>query len=223
MRPLRCFSAMSAILLVAQHEIGLDEPQVAERIVLCGRRSRPRSTHVGAEVAQAPAGCAIRTPRLNRSPPSPGAQRRIPDVADARLARPRRCRDRAASGASSREQVLVGPEDVLRAVAVMDVEIDDRDALGAVFLARVERRRWRRWRRCRSPWRARARRGGRTGAPGRRRWRARPVDHARRPRRGRRRRRAARLPRAGATATVSPSSRSGDSTCSSAGAASSSM
>ncbi len=41
------------------------------------------------------------------------------------------------------EHVRVAPEDVLRAVAVMDVEIDDRDALGAVDglgVARGDRR-----------------------------------------------------------------------------------
>ncbi len=36
------------------------------------------------------------------------------------------------------EQILVGPEDVLRAVAVVDVEVDDGDALGAVLFAGVE-------------------------------------------------------------------------------------
>jgi hypothetical protein len=36
------------------------------------------------------------------------------------------------------EQVAIGPEDVLRAIAVMDVEIDDRDALGIVALAGIE-------------------------------------------------------------------------------------
>ena len=50
----------------------------------------------------------------------------------------RRCRDRAASGGSSRRAGRVGPEDVLRAVAVMDVEVDDRDALGAMLRARIE-------------------------------------------------------------------------------------
>ena len=35
-------------------------------------------------------------------------------------------------------EVLVGPEDVLRAVAVVHVEVDDGDALGAVLLARIE-------------------------------------------------------------------------------------
>ena len=37
------------------------------------------------------------------------------------------------------EEVAVGPEDVLRAVAVMDVEIDDRDALGIIAGARIVR------------------------------------------------------------------------------------
>src|SRR5262249_58626997 len=32
---------------------------------------------------------------------------------------------------------LVGPEDVLRAIAVMDVKVDDRDALGAVATLRM--------------------------------------------------------------------------------------
>ncbi len=31
------------------------------------------------------------------------------------------------------EEVFVGPEDVLRAVAMVDVEINDGDALGACF------------------------------------------------------------------------------------------
>jgi hypothetical protein len=36
------------------------------------------------------------------------------------------------------EQVLVGPKDVLRAVAVVYVEIDDGDTFGAVLGARVQ-------------------------------------------------------------------------------------
>jgi hypothetical protein len=35
------------------------------------------------------------------------------------------------------EQVAVGPEDVLGAVAVMDIEVDDRDALGAIMRTRA--------------------------------------------------------------------------------------
>ncbi len=36
------------------------------------------------------------------------------------------------------EQVLVGPENILRAIAVMDVEIHDGDAFGVIFVAGIE-------------------------------------------------------------------------------------
>jgi hypothetical protein len=35
------------------------------------------------------------------------------------------------------KHILVGPENLLRAIAMMDIEIDDGDALGAMFCAGV--------------------------------------------------------------------------------------
>ena len=66
-------------------------------------------------------------------------QRRVDDgVVLAALRRPRRCRDRAASGgSSSRARVGSFQKMSWRAVAVVDVEVDDRDALGAVRRLRV--------------------------------------------------------------------------------------
>ena len=68
-----------------------------------------------------------------------GLQRRIADVAvGAGLGGRARARKQRHFVRRGVEQVPVVPEDALRAVAVVDVEIDDRDALGAVAGAGVE-------------------------------------------------------------------------------------
>ena len=85
---------------------------------------------------------------------------------------------------------LVGPEDLLRAVAVMHVEIDDGGASDAVIAAAHNARRWRRCRRSRIPSAAPSRRDGR--AAGWRRRRCSPfLPEPRRQRISRRRLRAA--------------------------------
>ena len=66
-------------------------------------------------------------------------------------------------------------ERALRAVAVMHVPVDDRDARVRARAGGARPRR--RCRRCRSPCRSRPARGGRAGARARRRWRSRPVEH----------------------------------------------
>ena len=78
-------------------------------------------------------------PRRNWPEPDIGAQRHVDDVADPGLAR------RAGAGIKrilvrrGVEQAAVALEGRLRAVAVMDVEIDDRDPGEPVHLARPQR------------------------------------------------------------------------------------
>ena len=62
-----------------------------------------------------------------------GAQRRVDDVVVHAAFAAAPVPDKAASDASSSRTARVGPENVLRAVAVMDVEVDDGDALGPCF------------------------------------------------------------------------------------------
>ena len=89
------------------------------------------------EIVDAPAGCATVKASRKMSLPVRGRQRRVDDVADAGLV--------LGAGAGI-ERHLVGraveharivPEDVLRAVAVVHVPVDDGDALGAMRLLRM--------------------------------------------------------------------------------------
>ena len=59
-------------------------------------------------------------------------ERRIGDIADAGLAQRSGAREERHLMGRALEQVLVRPERILRAVAVMHVEIDHRHALGAM-------------------------------------------------------------------------------------------
>ena len=75
---------------------------------------------------------------LNLSPPSPGRSGAFQMLPTPGLGQ------RAGAGIErhlvrgAEVEVLVAPEDVLRAVAVVHVEVDHGDALGAVLLARIE-------------------------------------------------------------------------------------
>jgi len=113
------------------HEIGLDETQAAERIMLVRIEAGRDHDQVRAEVVQ-----RTQDARRERLPERLAgiarAQRRVPDVADARLRQVAGAGEQRHLVGRTVEEVLVGPEDVLRAVAVVDVEIHDRDALGTV-------------------------------------------------------------------------------------------
>ena len=68
-----------------------------------------------------------------------GLQRRIEDIADAGLAQSAGAGKKRHLMGRAVEQILVGPERGLGAVAVMHVEIDHRHALGAVLGAGMQR------------------------------------------------------------------------------------
>ncbi len=121
-------SAALAQLLGRPHEVGLDQPEATRGGRACGHRSRPRSRSGPGRSCAAGQGCAIVERLAERLAGVAFAQRRVPDVADAGLV------ERAGAGKQRHlvrravEQILVVPEDVLRAVAVVDVEVDDGDA-----------------------------------------------------------------------------------------------
>ncbi len=135
-------------------------------------RTRRRSTPDG---TAARAGTTTRSNTSRYAPwPEPGGSGTLmlaPNAgtipAFAELTRPPR--EPAVLMDRDREHIAVGVERGLRAVAVVDVPVDDRDPPDAVRGDRVHRRRARRWRRCRSPSPGRPRRDGRAGARARRR------------------------------------------------------
>src|SRR5262245_34474443 len=65
-------------------------------------------------------------------------ERRIEDITDARLGQRASARIKRHLVRGGEEQILVLPENVLRAVAVVHVEVDNGDALGVMLLARIE-------------------------------------------------------------------------------------
>ena len=99
-------------------EAGRDHDQVRRETF------EPRQDHALQRVAEFLAAIAGRSGALTMVSCSPRSS-------------PRRCPDRAASGGSSSTSRCGRPEDLLRAVAVMHVEIDDGDALDAVLLLRM--------------------------------------------------------------------------------------
>src|SRR5262245_35674632 len=142
----RCDELASAMLLCRLQqllghpgEIGLEHPEICQRVsemgVEAGRdekeirregieRGKDARLVGGAEIVAVVA----------------GLERRVENIAHARLI------ERAGTGKERHlvsravEQVAVGPERGLRAIAVMHVEIHDRHALGAVCRARMQRR-----------------------------------------------------------------------------------
>ena len=116
-------------------EAVLGDAHAGERIVARGRRSRRRRGR-GPARTRATAGATLRRTRAGtpRRPSrrtagrSASSSRLLVRPAGARVERPLVQRDK--------EDGVVVPEDVLRAVAVVHVEVDDRDALGAGAPAR---------------------------------------------------------------------------------------
>ena len=93
----------------------------------CARRSPPTLSTARGRNGSSPAGsCPTSGAERGRSRARP--QRRIDDVVSVPRSGPRRCRGSTGAGARRVEQVLVGGEHRLRAVAVVHVEVHHRDA-----------------------------------------------------------------------------------------------
>ena len=95
-------SAASNSFSVTQAKSGSTSLSCASGSSEMGVEAGRDQDQIRARSRRAPAGCA--TPKASRksSPSSPGSSGALTDVADARLVRARRCRERAASDGSSR-------------------------------------------------------------------------------------------------------------------------
>ena len=132
MRPPQRLCAISITLRVSQTKVRLDEIEVAERVAAVGVETRRDDDEIGREVFD---------PRQDRDlhrlaegfAPVAGAQGGVDDliVLAAVPDLPSAGKERHFVGRNVHDGWIV-PEHVLRTVAVMDVEIDDRDALGAI-------------------------------------------------------------------------------------------
>ena len=137
MRPLQCRWAVPASFSVAHRIIGFDQPQVRQRVRVVGIEAGRDDKYVGAEIMQGRQDA--RFERLAEPLAAiAGPQGRIVDIADTALARRPGAGKQRHLVRRAVKQVLVGPEDILCAVAVVNIEIDDGDALGAVLGAGVE-------------------------------------------------------------------------------------
>src|SRR5262245_5368018 len=120
-------------------KVGLDKPQIGQRIILVGIKAGRDQDQIGGEVLQRRQQAGFER-LLEAIATITWAQRRIEDVADTGFA------DRAGAWIErhlmgrGEQQVFVRPENVLRAIAVMHVEIDDGNALDTIPLAGVEPR-----------------------------------------------------------------------------------
>jgi len=127
---------------LARHpaEIRLDQVQVGERVAPMRIEACRYHDQVGLEIPQ-PGQNDLLEGFAELRPAVAGAQGRVDDgVVLAALAhRPGTRIERHLVGRAI-HHAGIGPENLLRAVAVMDVEIDDRDALQAVPLLRMPRR-----------------------------------------------------------------------------------
>src|SRR4029078_8106445 len=126
-------------LLSYPHEIALDQPELSQGVPHMGIETGRDQEKVGGEIVQ-----GRQDARQHRFAEIVAViawiERCVEDVADARLTQ---CagagKERHLVGRAI-EQIFVGPERCLRAIAVMHVEIDDGNALCAMGCADMERR-----------------------------------------------------------------------------------
>ncbi len=136
--PPQCLSAELEQLLGDPGEIGLGQANLRQRVPDMGIETDGDEEEVGREIVERRQDATFEGVAENFAAVA-WLQRRIEDVADAGFA------ERACTGKERHlmrravEQLLIGPERGLRAVAVMHIEIDHGHSLGAVLGARMER------------------------------------------------------------------------------------
>ncbi len=138
MRPSACSSAIFISCSRHPHVVGLDEPHLAEVVLAMRVEAGGDEDHLRPERRAAPA--ATSTRRCWRTTAAVGVRgHRHVDHVRRRMVGAAVRIERVLEEADHQHALVVG-EDVLGAVAVMDVEVDDRDALEAVHVERAARR-----------------------------------------------------------------------------------
>src|SRR5665811_307222 len=120
-------------------KIGLQEPDLRQRILQMRIKSRGDQEEVGREGIERRQD-TILVSRAEILAPVARRQGRIADIPDPRFVERARAGEERHLMAGAVEQILIGPKGGLGAVAVMHVEIDHRHALRAMGGAGMERR-----------------------------------------------------------------------------------